>query len=211
MSGAAIEDQLREKGVIGLQATKPRCAEEQIRELHAQGAFDRAAAIAVKRYGSELQGWLTNSVRDDTAAREIYSVCLEQFWKALPQFRFEASIRTLLYRIARNATYRYFWGRQREDWVFDSQLVVRPVHERSETRPWFRTDVKNKLRDICERLTIKQRMVLSLRVEKQMAWTDIARVMNQGEAWLTDESLRREAAALRQQFRRLKVELRKML
>ncbi len=194
-----------------MQSIKPSLVEEQIRELHAEGAFDRATAIAIKRYGSELQGWLANSVRDDTAAREIYSACLEQFWKALPQFRFEASIRTLLYRIARNATYRYFCGRQREDWVFDSQLVVRPVHDRSETRPWFRTDVKNKLRDICERLTIKQRMVLTLRVEKQMSWTDIARVMNPGEAWITDETLRRESAALRQQFRRLKQELRKLL
>lgn len=190
---------------------KPSAVEEQIRELHAGGAFERAAAIAIKRYGSELQGWLANSVRDDTAAREIYSACLEQFWKALPQFRFEASIRTLLYRIARNATYRYFCGRQREDWVFDSQLVIRPTYDRSETRPWFRTDVKNKLRDICERLTIKQRMVLTLRVEKQMSWNEIARVMNQGEAWISDELLRREAAALRQQFRRLKHELRRML
>jgi len=194
-----------------MQSMNSRCVEEQIRELHAGRAFDRAAAIAIKRYGSELQGWLANSVRDQTAAREIYSACLEQFWKALPQFRFEASIRTLFYRIARNATYRYFCGRQREDWVFDSQLVIRPVHDRSETRPWFRTDVKHKLRDICERLTIKQRMVLTLRVEKQMSWTDIARVMNQGEAWLNDDTLRREAATLRQQFRRLKHELRRML
>ncbi|HMJ13499.1 MAG TPA: sigma-70 family RNA polymerase sigma factor [Polyangiaceae bacterium] len=189
----------------------PVSIEDRIRELHAERSFDRAAELAIARYGSELQGWLTNSVRDETAAREIYSICLESFWRALPQFRFEATIRTLMYRLARNATYRYFCGRQREELVSSCELWARPALDRSETHPWLKTEIKVKLRAVCERLTIKQRMVLTLRVDKQMSWSEIARVMSQGEAWLTEDTLRREAAALRQQFRRLKQELRAML
>jgi RNA polymerase sigma-70 factor (ECF subfamily) len=85
------------------------------------------------------------------------------------------------------------------------------VLDRSETHPWFKTEVKAKLRAVCERLTIKQRMVLTLRVDKQMSWGEIARVMSQDESWHSEDDLRREAATLRQQFRRLKQELRSML
>ena len=49
-------------------------------------------------------------------------------------------------------------------------------------------------------------MLLGLRLDRQMAWTEIARILGSEE-----DSLAREAAALRKRFERLKIRLRELL
>jgi RNA polymerase sigma-70 factor, ECF subfamily len=185
--------------------------ERQLRALHGQGKFEEVAVIALRTYQAEVLRWLRNSVRDEVAAQEIWSICLENFWKILPAFRFEASIRNLLYRLARFATYGYFRGRQREQLAPESLLDSHAAPDLAETDERFTTEIRNELKQLCEGLTIKQRMILMLKVEQEMSWDDIARIMSKPGELLMGEAFRREVVNLRQQFSRLKQELARRL
>jgi RNA polymerase sigma-70 factor (ECF subfamily) len=47
-------------------------------------------------------------------------------------------------------------------------------------------------------------------VDQRLSWEEVARVMSEGEEALTDAALKRKAAALRQQFQRIKTHLRSL-
>lgn len=185
--------------------------EVEIRRHHAVGAHNRTAELAIRAYGPEIRGWLVGVTRDRAAATEIYSLVCEDIWKGLPGFRWESSFRTWAYRVARNAWFRYLRSveraRETETQLDDVVAGGLPQADRSRTHPWLRTEVREGLARLRGQLTPADRMLLTLRVERRMAWEDIARVVaSDGEA-LTPEAVRRRAAALRQQFKRLKARL----
>ena len=62
-----------------------------------------------------------------------------------------------------------------------------------------------------EKLTPEEQTLLILRVDRQMSWRDIATVMHDEEAGEPDEAeLKRNAAALRKRFERVKNNLREL-
>src|SRR2546423_4143915 len=67
------------------------------------GEIDVAATRALERYGPELYGFLRALARDDDLAAEAFAAASEQLWRNLATFRFEATIRTWAYQIARHA------------------------------------------------------------------------------------------------------------
>jgi len=81
---------------------------------------------------------------------------------------------------------------------------------RSPTGPWLRSEVKSEFAQLCEMLDPEDRMILILRVDRQMQWQDVARVMSDAEGPLTSHQLKKKATALRQQFQRAKKQLREM-
>ena len=91
-----------------------------------------------------------------------------------------------------------------------SRLPDEALKPRSETRPWQRTSVKERFRALRESLDPQERMLLLLRVDQRLSWEEVARVMSEGEETLSDASLKRKAAALRQQFQRIKTHLRSL-
>jgi len=82
--------------------------------------------------------------------------------------------------------------------------------ERSETQPWLRTDVRDGFHRMHGLLGPADRMLLTLRVERKMAWEDIARILSEGCEAASERAIQRKATALRQQFKRLKAKLRAM-
>src|SRR5688572_25981948 len=81
-------------------------AEQSIRALHAAGDLDGATTLAVETYGPELYGFLQALARDEDLAGEAFSTFAEDLWKGLPRFRWESSLRTWAYALARNALHR---------------------------------------------------------------------------------------------------------
>ena len=87
-----------------------------------------------------------------------------------------------------------------------SELVERV---RSATQIHQRTEVKDRVRALREQLDPDDQMLLILRVDRGMAWRDLAIAMA-GDADLDDTAIDREAARLRKAFERVKTELKAM-
>ncbi|MFP2932695.1 RNA polymerase sigma factor [Pyxidicoccus sp. 3LG] len=185
--------------------------EQRIRELCQQGDVGRAVEVALSGYGEELMRLLTSLLRDPERAREAYAIFSESLLMDLPGFRWECTFRTWAHRVARNVAYRLASAPAgREMPVSHGAFDHHAHHDWSRTRPWLRTDIKERIRALRSRLEPHEQTILELRVDQRLSWTDVARRMAEPGETLTPEVLTRRAAVLRQQFQRIKARLRQL-
>jgi RNA polymerase sigma-70 factor (ECF subfamily) len=92
------------------------------------------------------------------------------------------------------------------DDAFDS--LVRSV--RVSTAAFLRTEAKTKLQALRDALPEDDRLLLTLRVDRRLEWSDLARVFHDGEDGpaLDGEVVKREAARLRKRYQIVKDRLR---
>lgn len=183
--------------------------ESELREAWDAKAFDRAATLALDRYGSELLGYLHAMARPPLDADELFSELCERLWKNLPDFLWKSSLRTWSYVIARNLlrsgirTARGPRGRVHALQSSDYSKVADRV--RSTTPPHVRTRAKDRLQQIREALDPDDQSLLILRVDRNMSWGTIAEVLADPD---DERSTAQRSAALRKRFERLKERLR---
>jgi RNA polymerase sigma-70 factor, ECF subfamily len=183
-------------------------AEQAIRARHAAGDIDGATTMTLDTYGAELFGFLYALARDDDTAGEAFSMFAEDLWKGLPGFRWESSLRTWVYALARNALHRVRRdparrpGRNLPLSAAPSEVVAAV---RTATQPFLRTDVKDRFAELRDLLDPDDHALLILRVDRRMSWRDIARAMPSDDA---AEDVERRAATLRKRFERAKALLR---
>jgi RNA polymerase sigma-70 factor (ECF subfamily) len=187
--------------------------EEEVRSLCGAGNHVGAATAVVRGYGPELLGFLTAIQRDPVDAEEAFAEVAEAIWLGLAAFTWQSTVRTWAYAIARNVSRlrqrtRARRGRRivnESDGFF--QGVVQKV--RTETMPFLRTEKKTRLEALRDALPDDDRMLLVLRVNRKLPWTDVARIVGrEDEAPMDDEALGREAARLRKRFQVVKDRLR---
>ena len=175
-------------------------------------AKDLSAAIteALRAYGSELHGYLIAVTRDDVVASEVFSMAVEDLWKGLSTFRWDCTFRTWSYTVTRHALLRYRRDPFRRRAVAEDALLGDLVAEaRSRTQTFLRTETKDKLAEVRASLDPDDQTLLILRINRGLAWREIARVMATDEDPAPDVD--RYAATLRKRFDRLKDELRKRM
>ncbi len=173
--------------------------EAKIRERAGAGDLRGAATVALEGYGSELLGYLVTTAGDSSVAEEVFSMLSEDLWRGLPSFRWESSIRTWLYALARNAHHRYRRSpheRRREPL---SEMGEVEARVRTRTRPWLRTEVKDRFAALRDTLSPEERELLVLRIDRRMSWADIAVVLA--------ESDHAAVARIRKRFSNLKKKL----
>jgi RNA polymerase sigma-70 factor (ECF subfamily) len=179
-------------------------------ELLQKGELSLVATQALEVYGRELFAFLASVLGNQTDAQEVFSQLAEDLWRGLPNFGFRCSMRTWLYVLARHAVARF----RRTPWnqanrrSGDAQLDALVAHSRTQTQPWLRTDVKDGWRSLRESLDSDDRSLLVLRVDRQLAWKDIARV-TLGVESPEPARLTREADRLKKRFQLLKDDLRR--
>jgi len=183
--------------------------ESELREAWDAKAFDRAATLALDRYGSELLGYLHAMARPPLEPDELFSELCERLWKNLPNFQWKSSLRTWSYVVARNllrSGIRTARGpRGRIDVFGSSEASKLADRVRSTTPPHVRTQAKDRLQQIRETLDPDEQSLLILRVDRNMSWNSIAEVLTDpGDARSTPQ----RSAALRKKFERLKERLR---
>jgi RNA polymerase sigma-70 factor (ECF subfamily) len=181
--------------------------EVEIEDLIRRGQFDPAATRLLEIYGPELVGFLVHAMRNEADAAEVFSQTVEDLWKGLPKFAFRCSLRTWLYVLGRHALARY----RRSPWQRrggESRIQSLADLVRTRTQPWLRTDVKDRFHSLREALDEDDRTLLVLRVDRELPWEDIARVML-GDDASDDDTVAREAARLRKRFQLLKGDLRR--
>jgi len=188
--------------------------EEQIRGLCDAQQWGPAATAALRGYGPEVLGYLSAMCRTETDAAEVFSSFCEDMWKGLPRFRWQSSFRTWAYTLARHALYRMGRDpqrrRERNLALSQSPEVFELAEQvRTTTMIHLRTETKNKFTALREQLEPDDRTLLILRVDRKLAWNEIAAIMADEEE-PTPEQLRRGAATLRKRFERAKERLRKL-
>lgn len=182
--------------------------EEALRALWQAG--DRAALVTrvMQVYGREILGYLIASLRGDGEAGDAFSQFTLNLWQASERFRGEASFRTWAYALARHAAGRVIRerGKRRGQVGLSSvpELDAMAARVRSETVEWLRSETKNRVQAIREKLDPDDQTLLILRVDRGFSWPEVARIMADGE-----DDLPRKTVALRKRFERIKETLRR--
>jgi len=188
------------------QPVVPDASEDAIRALCRDGAYGEATTAALQRYGVELLGFLRAIAGDHDLAAEAFGELGEDVWTGLPRFRWESSLRSWLYALARNALAQLRRDPRRRA-ERNLPLSVAPeiaAVARTVTLEIQRTEVKDEFRVLREQLDPEEHELLLLRLDRGLSWKDIARIV--GGAGDVDT----RAAALRKRFERARERLKKL-
>ena len=185
----------------------PAPTDDELRALVAAGDIDGATDQALRLYGAELVGWLTAMVPSEADAHDAFAWMSEELWRSLARFDGRCSLRTWCYMLARHALTRVR-SRDREQLVSSVPSIAHAV-----THVWNTTRAnaareQNVYAEIRKQLDDDEQTLLVLRVDRDLAWRDIAIVLL-GDA-ASDAELTKKAAALRKQFERVKERLREL-
>jgi RNA polymerase sigma-70 factor (ECF subfamily) len=190
--------------------------EQEIRRHHAMGAFEAAAVAALRGYGGEILSFLAAVHRDEADASEVFSIFCEEMWRSLPRFGWQCSFRTWAYTICRHRSHRYRRDARRRaarGALLSDSADLRAIEQRlrTETLPYLRSRVRSRIAELRDELPLEDQEILILRVDRQLAWNELALVLHEDDGEpLAGEALKREAARLRKRFQAIKDKLREM-
>lgn len=193
-----------------------RSLEDDIRQRAAAGDHEGAATAALRGYGPELFAFLHACHRDEDDAGEVFSQLGEAIWRGLPTFEWRSSFRTWAFAISRRLSMRLrrdaHQRRKRLGGAPEGGAIAEIAEiadrVRTETLSYLRTGVRDRIAALRDALPEEDRALLVLRVDRQLAWNDLAQVLRGEEAPLEGEALKRESARLRKRFQVIKDELR---
>jgi len=182
--------------------------EQRLRARHDAGDLQAVAEGAFAEYGPPIYRYLVQRLRSGDRADEVFGQLGEDFWKGLPGFTWRSSLWTWMHVLARNAASRHASRPQHQParHLGESRLADLVAEVRSRTRPYLRSEVKDRFTRLQAHLDGEERELLLLRVHQELSWRDVARVLGGGD----EASLDREAAKLRQRFRTVKRKLREL-
>lgn len=185
-----------------------RALETEVRDLCERGAFDDAVSLAIRRFGPELLRFLIHAHRDETFASDVFSLVAEDIWRGLPRFRWECTFRTWSYCLAHRASQRQRRRKRADDLVVPiaelgalSELVLAV---KTHTISAVRSERRSALDTLRDELEVEERMLLSLRIDRELSWPEIAAVIGDGDA--ADAAT---IARLRKRFQLLKDRLKR--
>jgi RNA polymerase sigma-70 factor (ECF subfamily) len=173
--------------------------EAELATLLDAGELARAATALIRGYGPELLGYLIALLRNQDWARDVFAQFCEDAWRGLPAFRRECSVRTWCYVLAWNAARRFdkeaYRQRVRRIHTHELDDVVQVV-----TSNAIEVDRSRAARLRAQLSEIDQTLLI-LRIDRELSWEEIARVLSTPQEPLTLD-------ALRKRFERIKTRLR---
>ena len=173
----------------------------RVRGLLDGGDPDLAATVALEDLGPAILGWL-RALHGPDDGDEVFADFAERFWKGLPGFRGESTLKAWAYRIAWNASHNFrddAWRRRRQRLATSaaSRLADRLTRSAGAPREAAR------LARLRELLAPEDHALLVLRLDREMAWEEIAGVLSASGPLVS-------AAALRKRYERVKERLGRM-
>jgi RNA polymerase sigma-70 factor (ECF subfamily) len=180
------------------------------------GDSDGAATAAIRAYGPAIFSLLASLHRSEQEASEVFSLFTEGLWRTLGTFAWQCSLRTWVYAIARKSSLRYRRDARRHGARVTalpegSEVALLAEQIRTETLPFLRTKARSRIAQLRDALPPDDQMLLVLRVDRGLAWNELATVLRgEDEAPLEGDALKREAARLRKRFQLVKDELREL-
>ena len=182
--------------------------DERVRSYLAIGETGAAATLALREFGPEILGFLSG-VLGDADADEVFSGLSERLWRSLKGFEGRCSIRTWTYVLARHELGRFRKGLRRHAEYLVPISGVQDALAITGTRTGSATptDRQRRFAALRDELPVEDRMLLILRVDRDLAWDDIALAFADDPATLSDGARKREAARLRKRFQLVKQRL----
>jgi RNA polymerase sigma-70 factor (ECF subfamily) len=174
------------------------------------GNHGAAAEEAVRGYGPEVFGFLLATLRNEQDATDVFSDFSVGLLSGLPKFDWRCSLRTWAYTIAHNASRRFRRDSALRDRRRAGSSALDEVVDivRTQTMSFLKTETRSRLEKLRDALPPEDRELLVLRVDRDMAWNDLARALHEGEEPLSDAVLARESQRLRKRFQLIKDRLR---
>lgn len=178
--------------------------EAQVRELLEAGNGRAAASAVIEVLGPSILRYLRAQLRLDDDAGDAFSQWAENVWQGLPAFRFDASLKSWGYRLAWNAAQNL----RNEAWRRNGQRLAagqasrlaESVRARAEPTAERQQALLDELRAT---LGEEDRMLLVLRLDRQLSWDEVSEVL----AW---EGAPAGAATLMKRYERIKAKLGRM-
>jgi RNA polymerase sigma-70 factor (ECF subfamily) len=196
-------------------ADEREALEARIRGFSDAGNKRKAATLLLEGYGREIFGFLMSRLRDRAATEEVFSRFTEDLWRGLDGFRWQCTARVWAYTLARHAASHYIREARRRRARHLPLSHAGPLSEveeriRTETRASARTEARSQVALLRERLPADDQMLLILRINRKLAWTEIAQVMlHEGEV-VEEDVLKRESVRLRKRYQSAKEKLQTM-
>jgi RNA polymerase sigma-70 factor, ECF subfamily len=184
--------------------------EREVREALSKSDFRGATERAIRGYGPELVSFLLALTRDEDEAADLFSEVCERLWQALPGFRGESSFRTWMYAIARHAHSHHVgqgYRRKRRALSEFPEIERIEAEVRTRTMTFMRTETKTAIQRLRETLTADEQMLLILRVDRGLSWTEIADVLSDEKELGSEDARERASQRWRKQFERVKGKL----
>ena len=187
--------------------------EVEARQALAEGRHDTFTNVVLRGYGKEILSFISAMQRQDDDAAEVFAQFAEGVWRSAAQFREQSSVRTWAYAIARRASLHHRRDKKRREKRFVAfaehpALAELEAAVRTDTLSYLRTERMTKLAELRASLPEQERELLILRIDRRLAWQDLARVLAEDGELDTDVELKKRAARLRKQFQALKERLR---
>ena len=182
--------------------------DEQIRSLLGGGELVQSTTLVLRELGPEILGFLSG-VLGDADADEVYSALSVRLWRSLNGFEGRCKIRTWVYVLARHEIGRYRRGERRHanGRIPLSELPEAIEAERLRTRSTLVAERRNTLTKLREELPVEDRTLLILRVDRNLAWDEIALAFADDPVVFSVQDRKREAARLRKRFQLVKQRL----
>ncbi|HEU4408641.1 MAG TPA: sigma factor [Polyangiaceae bacterium] len=177
--------------------------DDQVRLLLETKGVNAAATHALRALGPEILGFIVGVVRNRDDANEIFSATSERLWRSLPCFQQRCSLRTWTYVIARHEIARFYDSERRHCAgrvpISEIEDVVAALTTQTrQTQPL--TELRDKFTKLRDDLPVDDRMLLVLRVDRQLPWDAIALAFADAPEACGDDERKREAARLRKRF-----------
>jgi RNA polymerase sigma-70 factor (ECF subfamily) len=188
-----------------VRAAERQEVEQSIRELIERGDLRGAATAAIRGYGPQILSSLRAVLDDEDAAADGFSRFGEAVWKGIGRFRGDSSVLTWSYSLAWGAVRHVkrdpFRRRARRLETSEASRLVADV------RASASADRSKGAREGVARLRASldpdEQTLLILRVDRDLPWRDVARV-------LAEEGQAIDEAALRKRYERVKAKLKKL-
>ena len=180
-----------------------RALERAVRERCEAGELNVATTLAIESYGPEILGFILALLRDEDDAREVFATFCEDLWRGVSAFRWSCSLRTWAYTLARHAVARFQRDRTRRANrhvpLSHAPEISQVVMQVTASTPWYqKTEPRSRVARLRKSLSTDEHALLILRNDRELAWPDIARVLD------------RDAAVLRKRYQRLLGRLREL-
>jgi RNA polymerase sigma-70 factor (ECF subfamily) len=178
--------------------------DNQVRDLLEAHNVAEATTLALRVLGPEILGFLSG-VLGDHDGDEVFSAFSERLWRSIDRFEWRCTLRTWTYVIARREIGKFRRGIRRHVQgrvpLSELQDVLEAVRKTHTTLAAGRQNTLTRLRD---ELPIEDRTLLILRVDRNLAFDDIALAFADDAEALGDDDLKRESARLRKRFQLIK-------
>ncbi|HET6410664.1 MAG TPA: sigma-70 family RNA polymerase sigma factor [Anaeromyxobacter sp.] len=175
--------------------------EARVALLLSAGEYCGAATEVIRGYGPRALGYLHRLLGNETDAADAFSLFAEQVWRGMPNFEGRSSVKTWAFKAAWSAAMKVredAWRRLREG--LPSSAASHLAQEvRSNTAIRFET-LRQELEVLRAELTAEDQTLLTLRLDQELTWEEVAEV-------LSTEGHPVDAATLRKRYERIKARL----